>query len=259
MRDIVEYFEDYADTSIDPKPFASPADVYGVRISCRGDMKTFGNDKYSSRIIHSRHSIFYTAATSSIADRLGVPLLVEQLPPDQSWREGTSVYTDRQDPYPNQEATFLFLNIDPTFRYKGGGHLGWGFAPMRWQNNVGSVIVARRDREPLNPFDVEIICAYCRRYVLPLTENATGAGLGKKTKAEVLAKISPSTFAAFRLEYSQKQRELRGTEERLRLGLGRRRTWPCLTSRMIDRRGCLRLMKMYPIYWLESPPDGTFS
>ncbi|KAL8643802.1 MAG: hypothetical protein Q9226_008112 [Calogaya cf. arnoldii] len=159
--------------------------------------------------MQSRQSICSDAAISGIADQIGVPLLVEQLTPDQNWREDASAYTDREGRYTNQEATFLFLNIKPTAKYTGGGYMGWGFAPMRWQNDVGSVIIARRDRKPLGPLDVELICVYCRRYVLPLTENATGAGLEMMTEEEVLAKISPSTFAAFKLEYSQKQRELR--------------------------------------------------
>ncbi len=206
MRDIVEYFEDYADTSIDPKPSASPVVVDGVQISCQGDMDTFGKQKYSSVAIQTQHSVFTIGAISAIAKRIGVPLLIIQAPADQNWRDDVFAYT-------NQEATFLFLDIGLNAGFQGAGDLGWGWAPMQWQGEVGSVIVVRADRVPLTPPEVEVICAYCRHGAQPLTENAIGSGLEYMTKDEVLAKINPAAFAAFRHDYHLKHWASRENED----------------------------------------------
>lgn len=206
MRDIVEYFEDYADTSINPKPSASPVLVEGVQISCPGDMNTFGKEKYSSVAIQTQHSVFTIGATSAIAQRIGVPLRIIQAPADQNWRNDVSAYT-------NQEVTFLFLDIGLIAEFQGANPMGWRWAPMQLQEMVGSVIVVRADRVPLIPSEVEVICAYCRHGAQPLIENAIGAGLEYMTKDQVLAKINPAAFAAFRHEYQLKHWTNRESED----------------------------------------------
>ncbi|KAL8671138.1 MAG: hypothetical protein Q9168_004353 [Polycauliona sp. 1 TL-2023] len=210
MRDIVEYFEDYADTSIAPKSSIASPFVDGVQISCQGDMDVFGKTKYTAVSIPVQHSIFTVTVlpgqTSAIAHRIGEPWLIMQLSADLSWEWDGEAYV-------NQEATFLFRNIDPTANFRDANNMGWGWVPMRWQDGVGSVIVVRRDRTPLDPTKVEVVCKYCREAVGPLIENSRGSGLEHMTRDEVLAKITPEAFARYEQDYLLKQPFDRNFEE----------------------------------------------
>jgi hypothetical protein len=45
---------------------------------------------------------------------------------------------------------------------------------MKWQNDVGSVIVVRKDKKPLLPLQMEAIATYCRKEVKPLMSHSIG-------------------------------------------------------------------------------------
>lgn len=44
----------------------------------------------------------------------------------------------------------------------------WGWVPMKWQNNLGSMIVVRQDKKPLTVLDVEALCKYCFHEIHPM-------------------------------------------------------------------------------------------
>lgn len=61
-------------------------------------------------------------------------------------------------PYVNQPATFLHLGCDPSItegmiqnKYE------WGWAPAESQNDVGSVIIVRKDKKPLGGVEIETL------------------------------------------------------------------------------------------------------
>jgi hypothetical protein len=61
--------------------------------------------------------------------------------------------TQSANPSDLQNHVATWLNIEPES----------GFAPMIWQDNVGTVIVARKDRKPLLPQHLEGVFDYCGR------------------------------------------------------------------------------------------------
>ncbi|KAI4195631.1 MAG: hypothetical protein LQ350_007102 [Teloschistes chrysophthalmus] len=190
VRDIVEYFQDYSDDSLDSKAFEVSNPVDGVRISCDGDMRNFGQNKFEPVSIPESHQIFTSGSISEIADRVNLPLLIYQMKADQQWKDDGFGYT-------NEDVTFLFSNIDLEKDYsRKSGELGWGWVPMRWQDDVGSVLVVRRDHAPLHCIDIEVLCAFCR-HLLPLFENTMGAGYERWTQDQVMAKITPAEYAVF--------------------------------------------------------------
>ena len=92
--------------------------------------------------------------------------------------------------YTNVVATFLHLDAAPSSP-------SWGWAPMMWQDSVGSVIVVRTGGEvDVSPRQVEALCQFCLR-MLPFFEDSSGAGLVERTKEEVLGMLTLKNFMAF--------------------------------------------------------------
>jgi hypothetical protein len=103
----------------------------------------------------------------------------------------------------NQSATFLHIGCDPditeTMEYPGS----WGFAPMKWQNDVGSVIIARQDKKPLLPEHAEALADFCQEHVTPMIEaqnesewGAPGSVPGLR-KDDILKEITKEKFLMY--------------------------------------------------------------
>ena len=85
----------------------SARSVQGVRISCSGDIKVLGADKF----IPVAEWIFdpvFVADKSTSSEMLGVPVRVRKLPPQPAWKDSGVM-----NMYENQEATRLFQDVDP--------------------------------------------------------------------------------------------------------------------------------------------------
>jgi hypothetical protein len=69
-------------------------------------------------------------------------------------------------PYVNQPATFLHLGCDPNVTEgMEENKFSWDWAPMKWQNRVGSVIIARKDKKPLLPEHAEVLADFCQHHL----------------------------------------------------------------------------------------------
>lgn len=64
----------------------------------------------------------------------------------------------------NAAATFLHLDLRelPPGTVDYGEYLGYGWAPMKWQGHVGTVIVVRGDGRYLDPKHLEVLCDFCQ-------------------------------------------------------------------------------------------------
>ena len=89
----------------------------------------------------------------------------------------------------NQAATFLHLCTDP-------GSEDWGWAPMSWQNCVGSVIVVRADRKDLAPQHVEVLSHFCQFKMGDLFEDSHGCD-PPISKYAVLEEMTKAKFTAY--------------------------------------------------------------
>ncbi|KAI1348769.1 hypothetical protein F5Y01DRAFT_317410 [Xylaria sp. FL0043] len=132
--------------------------IKGVKINCTGDQEVLNKPHFEEIEVDACDILLGDHETSDIARYIGLPIVTKRCPPHPCWanKRDSGMYT-------NVDATYLHLCCDPKAeRDKARGILGWGYAPMRWQNNVGSIIVVRRDQKPLSRWHVEALCRYCR-------------------------------------------------------------------------------------------------
>ncbi|CAH0396254.1 unnamed protein product [Bemisia tabaci] len=155
--------------------------VKGVRINCDGDRELCKRPPFEAVEV-SPDILFSDQDTSSIAERMGLPIFVRKYSPDPKWEADPSAYG-------NSNATFLHMCCDPKSEW-------WGWAPLHWRTQVGSVFVIRQDKKPLLPLHVEALCHYCREFLQPAFEDSLG-GSGPEnepSKKHVLSMINKSKF-----------------------------------------------------------------
>ncbi|KAK8157676.1 hypothetical protein BKA80DRAFT_194732, partial [Phyllosticta citrichinensis] len=133
-----------------------------VRINCLGDVEVCKRPKFERVEVPFSDPVFVGKRwTSEIGDLIGVPVYTRKYAHDAAWKGGSSDGFAYEN---NQEATFLHLNC----KDKPGQILGWGWAPMDWQQGSGSVLVVRQDKKPLHPWHAEALSEYCSVRVQPV-------------------------------------------------------------------------------------------
>jgi hypothetical protein len=173
FRHAADYFLSYGYVPLPAQ--ASAERVKGVRINCRGDIKMLGRPPFEAIELLSTGPIFTQHDTSDIADRIEIPILTRRWPPNPRWANGKHEIFEGLSPFDNQDATFLHLCLNPNTKFDPStGSLGWAWSSMKWQNNVGSVIVVRKDRKPLLPLHMEALARYCHKEVRPILGHSLG-------------------------------------------------------------------------------------
>ena len=173
FRHVTDYFLSYAYKP--PKPKANVERVKGVRINCLGDVKMLKRPQFEAVEIPTTDAIFTEHDTSDIADKIGIPILTRRCPPDPKWVNSKHAMFAHKTPTTNQDATFLHQCCDPGAEFDLSiGSLGWGWCPMRWQSDVGSVVVVRKDKKLLLPMHMEALARYCRYDVQPILAHSIG-------------------------------------------------------------------------------------
>ncbi|KAF3015615.1 hypothetical protein E8E14_010468 [Neopestalotiopsis sp. 37M] len=183
--------------------------VRGVIINCLGARNDFNAPHFEPVDVPCHDPIFSTNAswttTSIIADRIGLPILTRRLP--ITLRQARKGF-DAQ----NQEVMFLHLCCVPNKRPSSSGK-GWGWADWKWQYEVGNVLVVRRDKKPLAPFDVEALCRYCKDEVMPIIRRSMQeytqdmSSEDALTRSLVLSMICRPMFSIFWAKLRDKKRE----------------------------------------------------
>ena len=125
-------------------------DIQAVTIWCNLERRV-KRERWSATTIPADHPVF-SKQVMPVPALIEVPLVV--------YRLGTS--SDNVADLDNQAATYL--NIDPDS----------GFAPPAWQQCVGTVIVARKDRKPLLVHHLEVVWDYCD-HILDYFGDGNGA------------------------------------------------------------------------------------
>lgn len=157
----------------------------GVRINCLGDTTKSGRKKFESvelSIDRQKDRLFIPP----IPARVGILLELKKLPPPSSWKYDSYLLQ-------NPSVTFLNLDIDPSSSR-------WGWAPMEWDDMIGSVVVVRTDGKDLFPQHVEALDYYCRYVLQPLFGDSMGGGMNPESKIgkeEVMYRMSPKCFELF--------------------------------------------------------------
>jgi hypothetical protein len=146
--------------------------VVGVRMNCLGDEKTDGRPKCEPASIPAYHWVF-DEDVAPISERLGFPIMALRIPGSfEHWEKRPAINGIMA--YCNPSATFLHLGCDP--KVKDGmleGRSPWGWAPWKWQNVVGSIIVARKDKKPLLPEHADALAEFCQVHLNHLFQKQT--------------------------------------------------------------------------------------
>ncbi|KAK1252059.1 hypothetical protein MKX08_003246 [Trichoderma sp. CBMAI-0020] len=193
FRHVFDYFLSYNFI-----PATAAQTIKAVRINCFGDQKMCNKPVFESVEILSDDPIFSNHDTSDIANRIGFPIFTRRLAPNPVWagNQDNKIF-NYSSPFNNQDATFLHQCCNPNATLSSDfGTLGWGFASMQWQNEVGSVLVVRQDMKPLHPLHVEALCKYCRYDIAPLFAHSIGEYEPEEEmeKQTVLSMICRPTF-----------------------------------------------------------------
>lgn len=153
FRHVADYFLSYGSTPA-PSAFSlAAASAQGVRINCAGDQEVFHRPQFEAvEIADSDPILSIERETSDIAQQIGLPIFTRRLQHNPIW-------VMKETSTNNQAATFLHLCCDPNAE---SSILGWGWAPLQWQNDVGSVLVMRQDKKPILPLHVEALSTYCQ-------------------------------------------------------------------------------------------------
>ena len=180
-RDVVDYFISYG---ADRRQDYRTGKVRGVKINCKGDQIFCDATVFAAVDVPAAHPVFYEPI-APISRLVGMPLHTRKCPPNNLWKDR---HHDSQNPYENVPATFLHRNSD-----ESSGNW-WGWAPMRWRDNVGSVLVVRSNGQDVTVQQVEALCHFCQFKMQPLFENALGGGLVQMSRAEVMGHLTPEGF-----------------------------------------------------------------
>ena len=114
--------------------------MQSVQIACNGEWHDLGG-KFTSVSMPAFSPVFISPDFSQISGHVGQPMFLHQMPTRPALEQ-------RHNYLDNQQATFMMLETRPN-------HPGFGWAPPKYQNRVGSILVTRQDRSPLQPMDVE--------------------------------------------------------------------------------------------------------
>jgi hypothetical protein len=119
------------------------ATIKCVRVLCRGETGREG--VFIDEELHPSHPVFETGTISPVSRMLGMPVRVHRLDPRPSLSIPRTANLD------NQHTTYIM--IEPVS----------GFAPRAWQQGIGTVVVARDDRQPLSAQALEAMWNYIDR------------------------------------------------------------------------------------------------
>lgn len=160
----------------------------------KGPIVAFEKPAFESVDVPPAHPIFRGSGLSpQIAEKIDMPLFTREVVQSAQQLKDDD-YNDA-----NQTATFLHLQIKDCSGSDAGDDLGW--APMYWQNGVGTVLVVCQDKQPLTLQDVEVLCHWCRFKLAPLFGEASERDNGEDTATNIftaLAEITRAKFEAYK-------------------------------------------------------------
>ncbi|KAH6715790.1 hypothetical protein BKA61DRAFT_719826 [Leptodontidium sp. MPI-SDFR-AT-0119] len=171
----------------------------GVRIHCLGEKNVSKKPAFSAIAIEKDHDIFIMDGRVEriipVTQSMGIPILI--------YNTGNVNYADQDltefqkravegDIHFTKNPAVMFLTLDTDVKSQN-----WG-APdkMQWGDDTGNVIVARVDRKPLSPRQVEALVCYCRDVLHPAMKKTSkdfgGQNASKRMKAkeEVVTKLT---------------------------------------------------------------------
>ena len=171
----------------------SRQNVKGVRISCSGDIRILGENKFIAVDVPAS-DLVWASDKSTLSEMVGVPVRARKFPPHPAWK-------DRRDDdwYENQAAIGLFRAMDPEQE-------DFSFVPMNWDLRVGSALVVRDDGKDMTPQQVEALCYYAWEHTTDKFQDASESG-SEEEIVKLVALFTPEKFGEFFAEFKAKKME----------------------------------------------------
>ena len=212
FRHAVDYFADYANSDTtdveETVQSASPGSAHaegdprrGVKIHCLGAIKLHGKQPFSQVKVSARHPVWQEGELSSISKLVGQPVWLWKSDDISEWLDPPGWENSGTCADSNQNAAFLMMGTDPDAD-------DWGWAPPRWQSDLGDVLVVGDQSQELAMEDVALLSYFCRKKLQPLFEDSMGLGLVPRPKEEVLEFMTGENMERFREEARQWMAEM---------------------------------------------------
>ncbi|KAK4541839.1 hypothetical protein LTR36_007371 [Oleoguttula mirabilis] len=197
FSDLVAFLQWYRNESAEHKARKGPK-VTAVKMTCQGEHRLYGGEICQKVMVPASHPVFDSEAEiSEISKRIGMPIYAAKYHP------ANKLFTESGG-FTNQPATFMHLTIDPYAKFDlANDTMSFGWAPMRWANSVGNVLLVREDRKPLDPDAAEAFGAYCQYHIGSYcgwqseSEGEHGVEGDMRFKDFVLAEITPEKWATY--------------------------------------------------------------
>jgi len=170
-----------------------PTAIRGVMISCYGERKLHGSDRFIAVDVPTHHptrTVGKSGSISPISRHLGMPLRLYKYPDIERWIDIPG-WNRNLCPESNQDAAFLMMETDTKSS-------SWGFAPLYWNTQLGNVLVVRDDGKDLDVDHLGAICRFVRKRLLPMFEESDGFGSVQRTRKEVLEFITADNLEKFK-------------------------------------------------------------
>ena len=110
----------------------------------------------------------------------------------------TKYKTDANLNHSNVDAAVMMLSCDPSDAFDSSGNLGFGYAPLKWDIGIGSVLVIKEDGKSLSEEVLKAFVNYCRtaKIIFCRTEEQEDDSPGDLTPQQALAEITPANWQA---------------------------------------------------------------
>ncbi|KAK3714284.1 hypothetical protein LTR37_007870 [Vermiconidia calcicola] len=199
FSDVVAFLIHYRNQDPAHKLRISERKVLAVKSNCAGEQRRYRVPPFVQVEIPAFHLIFESeTGLSSISAKVGMPLLTAKYDDGRKFEDGEAGDTD------NQAVTFMHLECDPNAECDPAkGTLGFGWAPVSWQNSVGNVLIVRRDRQPLKVDTVVAFAAYCQHHLGEYLEQVGDAAAEndesrvRQYKQRTVNEITPEKWANY--------------------------------------------------------------
>ena len=215
LRHIVDHVLSYANDTVreiveetEDRPFGV---IRGVKICCHGEMRLHGTDNYVPVEVPKSHETRLGSRkgdTSSISQLLGLPIRLWKFPDSDMWRDLPGGQGGFLGAASNQDVAFFMLETDPQSS-------SWGWAPMKWNREIGNVLATRVDGKDLEVDDVEWMCGYARNVLLGRFENVLENDGGYQQRQRVVESITRKGLLEYKDQARQQEEDMRVAYEEM--------------------------------------------
>ena len=219
LRQTLDFFMSYDDETV--VPFENPTiashsaptqprqrsagHVWGVQVNCKGERRLHRAEEYVAVEIPPHHPTNKPSHPSGdvplISVLVGLPVRAWRIRDDNAYESRDWKEEDLR--YDNRALTFLFVNVDALDGM-------WGWAPPRWNRQIGNVILVRDDGGDLSVGEARMLCEFCLDVLQNKFEAALQEPLTVEPRERVMNYVTPEKFEEYKEYLKEYLKELDG-------------------------------------------------